>query len=46
MVAFNKFQPFVEDLAKKVHDLNADALKIMLTNSAPTAGMHPATMRR
>ena len=35
MAAFNKFNQFVEDLAKKVHSLNADTLKIMLTSSAP-----------
>src|SRR4029450_13371149 len=37
MAAFNKFNQFVEDLAKKVHNLNSDTLKIMLTNSAPVA---------
>jgi hypothetical protein len=37
MAAFNKFNQFVEDLAKKVHNLNADTLKVMLTNTAPLA---------
>jgi hypothetical protein len=37
MAAFNKFNQFVEDLGRKVHNLNADALKILLTNAAPTA---------
>lgn len=37
MASFNKFQPFVADLANKVHNLGSDALKIMLTNSAPSA---------
>lgn len=37
MAAFNKFNSFVENLAEKVHDLGADTLKIMLTNSAPVA---------
>lgn len=34
MAAFNKFNQFVEDLAKKVHNLSADALTIALTASA------------
>ena len=37
MATFNKFNQFVEDLAKKKHDLSADAFKVMLTNIAPTA---------
>lgn len=37
MATFNKFNQFVEDLAKKVHSLNADTLKVMLTNTAPVA---------
>jgi hypothetical protein len=37
MATFNKFNQFVEDLAKKVHNLNSDTLKVMLTNSAPSA---------
>lgn len=37
MAAFNKFSQFVEDLAKKKHDLNADQLFVMLTNVAPVA---------
>ena len=37
-VSFNKFNQFVEDMAKKVHNLGADALTICLTNSAPVAG--------
>lgn len=39
MATYNKFQPFVEALAEKVHNLGSDALTIALTNSAPTAGM-------
>jgi len=35
--AFTKFYQFSEDLAKKVHNLNADTLKIMLCNTAPVA---------
>ena len=37
MTAFNKFDSFVEHLAEKVHNLAADSLKVMLTNSAPVA---------
>lgn len=37
MASFNKFYPFVEALAEKVHDLGADTLKVMLTNSAPSS---------
>lgn len=37
MASFNKFNQFVEDLAKKKHDLSADSFKVMLTNTAPVA---------
>ena len=38
MAAFNKFEAFTEHLAEKVHDLDADVLKVMLVNSpAPVA---------
>lgn len=37
MAVYVKFQPFVEDLAEKVHNLGADTLKVALTNSAPSA---------
>jgi hypothetical protein len=37
LASFNKFNQFVEDLAKKVHNLGSDALKIALTNTAPTS---------
>lgn len=37
MATFNKFQSFVEAAAEKVHNLGADTLKVMLTNSAPIA---------
>jgi hypothetical protein len=35
MVAFNQFQPFVENLAEKVFNLGSDTLKLALSNTAP-----------
>jgi hypothetical protein len=35
MASFNKFNAFVADVANKVHNLGADTLKVMLTNTAP-----------
>jgi len=37
MSAFQKFQQFVEDVGKKVHNLDTDTLRILLTNVAPVA---------
>ena len=37
MATFVKFESFVEALAEKVHNLGADTLKVMLTNTAPNA---------
>lgn len=38
MATFNKFDQFVEDIAKGVHNLSTGQLKIALTNTAPVAG--------
>jgi hypothetical protein len=40
MAAFVKYEVFSENLAEKVHDLNADVLKVMLSNSAPNVATH------
>ena len=37
MATYFKFNAFVNDLATKVHNLGSDTLKVMLTNTAPTA---------
>ena len=35
MATFNKFETFVGDVGKKVHDLDADMLMVYLTNNLP-----------
>ncbi len=37
MAAFNRFNALTEDLAEKIHNLGSDTLKVMLTNTAPSA---------
>ena len=37
MATFVKFQPFIEQLAEKVHNLGGDTLTVALTNTAPNA---------
>lgn len=37
MATYNKFNIFVQDVTRKVHNLNSDTLKVALTNSAPIA---------
>lgn len=37
MATYNKFQPFVEHMAEKVHNLGSDTLKVALSNTALTA---------
>jgi hypothetical protein len=39
MAAFNKANIFVQDLGRKVHNLNSDTLKIALSNTAAAATM-------
>jgi len=38
MATFHKFDCFVADVGLKKHDLNADTLKVYLTNVQPVAG--------
>lgn len=37
MATYNKFQQFVENIAKGVHNLDGGGLKVMLVNTAPVA---------
>lgn len=37
MATYTKFQPFVEALAEKAHNLGSDTLTVALTNTAPNA---------
>jgi hypothetical protein len=37
MAAFQKFNAFVADIHNKIHALNSDTIKVMLTNTAPVA---------
>ncbi len=36
MTSYNKFETFIGDLGDKVHDLDADTIKLYLTNNAPS----------
>lgn len=37
MASYNKFNCFVENVAEKVHNLGADTMMILLTNTSPNA---------
>jgi hypothetical protein len=43
MASWNKLNGFVEHLAQKVHNLNADAIKVALSNTAPGSESTPPT---
>lgn len=40
MASFVKFEAFSEHLAEKVHNLDADTLKVYLSNTAPNVATH------
>jgi hypothetical protein len=40
MASFNRYDVFSENLSKGVHNLNANALKVLLSNAAPNATTH------
>lgn len=40
MATLTKYNQFTEDLAEKVHNLGADTLKVLLSNTAPNASTH------
>jgi len=37
MATYTKFQPFIEAVMEKKHNLGSDTLKVALTNTAPSA---------
>jgi hypothetical protein len=40
LAAFNKYNAFVQNLGRGVHNLNTDTIKVALTNTAPNAATH------
>lgn len=40
MASFVKYEVFSENLSEKVHDLNADTIKVMLSNTSPNVATH------
>lgn len=40
MAAFVKYETFSENLSEKVHDLDLDTLKVLLSNTAPNVATH------
>lgn len=39
MASFNKFEQFVLDVGLKVHELNADLIKVYASNAAPSVSL-------
>lgn len=39
-MAWTKYNAFIQDVGRKVHNLNADTLKVALSNTAPNAATH------
>lgn len=40
MASFNKFNLFVDDIVKALDNFGTDTIKVMLTNTAPSASNH------
>jgi hypothetical protein len=40
MASFVKYEVFSENLSEKVHNLDADTLKVLLSNTAPNVATH------
>lgn len=40
MATYNKYQDFVEQFVRGVHDFDAHTFKVMLSNTAPSASTH------
>lgn len=40
MATFNRYEVFSENLAEKVHNLDADTLMVLLSNTAPNLATH------
>lgn len=40
MAAYNKYQAFIEQVFEKVHNIGADTMRVILSNTAPNAATH------